>query len=100
MSLADRCRGPLGLGFLRDAEAIIGIAPGGSVARRHAIVATEAVVDHAAHHGQRERSRRGKRECAGRRGCRGQAAAASPRAGRSAGGRIDRHDLASGLRGD
>jgi len=27
-----------------DAQAIIGVAPGGSVARRHAIVATEAVV--------------------------------------------------------
>ncbi len=30
--------------FLPEAQAIIGIAPGGSVARRHAIVATEAVV--------------------------------------------------------
>lgn len=30
--------------FVADAQAIIGVAPGGSVARRHAIVATEAVV--------------------------------------------------------
>ena len=30
--------------FLPEAQAIIGIAPGGSVARRHAVVATEAVV--------------------------------------------------------
>jgi hypothetical protein len=30
--------------FLPEAQAIIGVAPGGSVARRHAIVATEAVV--------------------------------------------------------
>lgn len=29
--------------FLRDAQAIIGIAPGGSVVRRHAIVGTAAV---------------------------------------------------------
>jgi len=30
--------------FVADAQAIIGVAPGGSVARRHAVVATEAVV--------------------------------------------------------
>lgn len=30
--------------FVADAQAIIGVAPGGSVARRHAIVATGAVV--------------------------------------------------------
>jgi len=30
--------------FVADAQAIIGVAPGGSVARRHAIVATEVVV--------------------------------------------------------
>jgi hypothetical protein len=30
--------------FAADAQAIIGVAPGGSVARRHAIVATEVVV--------------------------------------------------------
>jgi hypothetical protein len=30
--------------FLPEAQAIIGVAPGGSVARRHAVVATEAVV--------------------------------------------------------
>ena len=30
--------------FVTDAQAIIGVAPGGSVARRHAVVATEAVV--------------------------------------------------------
>jgi hypothetical protein len=29
--------------FVADAQAIIGVAPGGSVARRHAIVATSAV---------------------------------------------------------
>jgi hypothetical protein len=42
--LADAFEAPLRFGFVRDAEAIIGVAPGGSVARRHAIVATEAVV--------------------------------------------------------
>jgi hypothetical protein len=31
------------LGFLRDAEAIIGVAPGGSVVRRHAVVGTAVV---------------------------------------------------------
>lgn len=30
--------------FAANAQAIIGVAPGGSVARRHAVVATEAVV--------------------------------------------------------
>lgn len=30
--------------FVADAQAIIGVAPGGSVARRHAVVATETVV--------------------------------------------------------
>jgi hypothetical protein len=30
--------------FLSDAQAIIGVAPGGSVARRHAVVATTTVV--------------------------------------------------------
>jgi hypothetical protein len=30
--------------FVADAQAIIGVAPGGSVARRHAVVATTAVV--------------------------------------------------------
>ena len=44
LSLVDAFEAPLKFGFVRDAEAIIGVAPGGSVARRHAIVATEAVV--------------------------------------------------------
>ena len=44
MSMAIVSESPLRLGFFRNAEAIIGVAPGGSVARRHAIVATEAVV--------------------------------------------------------
>ena len=44
LSLVDAFVAPLKFGFVRDAEAIIGVAPGGSVARRHAIVATEAVV--------------------------------------------------------
>jgi hypothetical protein len=43
MCLADAPQGLLELGFVREAQAIIGIAPGGSVARRHAIVATTAV---------------------------------------------------------
>ena len=30
--------------FISDAQAIIGVAPGGSVARRHAVVATTTVV--------------------------------------------------------
>jgi hypothetical protein len=30
--------------FVADAQAIIGVAPGGSIARRHAIVGTEVVV--------------------------------------------------------
>jgi hypothetical protein len=34
---------PLKVGFFRDAQAIIGVAPGGSVARRHAVVGTAAV---------------------------------------------------------
>ncbi len=44
LSLLDAFEAPLKFGFVRDAEAIIGVAPGGSVARRHAVVATEAVV--------------------------------------------------------
>lgn len=44
LSLVDAFEAPLKVGFVRDAEAIIGVLPGGSVARRHAIVATEAVV--------------------------------------------------------
>lgn len=36
--------GLVALMFVADAQAIIGIAPGGSVARRHAVVATTAVV--------------------------------------------------------
>lgn len=36
--------GLVALLFAADAQAIIGVAPGGSVARRHAIVATETVV--------------------------------------------------------
>jgi hypothetical protein len=31
----------LKVGFFRDAEAVIGVAPGGSVARRHAVVGAE-----------------------------------------------------------
>jgi hypothetical protein len=44
LCLAEAIEAPLGLGFVGDAQAIIGVAPGGSVARRHAVVATEAVV--------------------------------------------------------
>jgi hypothetical protein len=44
MSVTIVSESPLRLGIVRNAEAIIGVAPGGSVARRHAIVATEAVV--------------------------------------------------------
>lgn len=44
LSLVDAFEAPIKVGFVRDAEAIIGVLPGGSVARRHAIVATEAVV--------------------------------------------------------
>ena len=44
MSMAIVSESPLRLGVFRNAEAIIGVAPGGSVARRHAIVATETVV--------------------------------------------------------
>ena len=35
---------PLKLSFFHDAQAIIGVAPGGSVVRRRAVVATTAVV--------------------------------------------------------
>jgi hypothetical protein len=35
---------PLGIDLLSSARAIIGVAPGGSVARRHAVVATTTVV--------------------------------------------------------
>jgi len=34
---------PLKVGFFHDAEAIIGVAPGGSAVRRHAVVGTAAV---------------------------------------------------------
>jgi len=44
MSAAIVVESPLKVGFIPEAQAIIGVAPGGSVARRHAIVATEAVV--------------------------------------------------------
>ena len=44
MGGADAPLSSFGLGLLPEAQAIIGIAPGGSIARRHAIVATEAVV--------------------------------------------------------
>jgi hypothetical protein len=40
---ADAPLSSFGLGMLPEAQAIIGIAPGGSIARRHAIVATTAV---------------------------------------------------------
>ena len=44
MSLMDAFEAPLKFGIVHNAEAIIRVAPGGSIARRHAIVATEAVV--------------------------------------------------------
>ena len=34
---------PLKLGIFRDAQAIVGVAPGGSVVRRHAVVGTAVV---------------------------------------------------------
>ena len=34
---------PLQFGLFRDAQAIVGVAPGGSVVRRHAVVGTAAV---------------------------------------------------------
>jgi hypothetical protein len=43
MSTAIVPESPLGLGFFRNAEAIIGVAPGGSAVRRHAVVGTAAV---------------------------------------------------------
>jgi hypothetical protein len=43
MAGADAPRSSFGLGLLPEAQAIIGIAPGGSIARRHAIVGTAAV---------------------------------------------------------
>jgi len=39
---------PLKLGFLRNAEAIIGVAPGGSAVRRHAVVGTAVVASSSA----------------------------------------------------
>lgn len=44
MSAGIVSESPMKVGFVPEARAIIGVAPGGSVARRHAIVATEAVV--------------------------------------------------------
>jgi hypothetical protein len=44
MCVADTLQAPFRFGFVGEAQAIIGVAPGGSIARRHAIVATEATV--------------------------------------------------------
>jgi hypothetical protein len=44
LCLADALQAPLRSGFVGEASAIIGVAPGGSIARRHAIVATTTVV--------------------------------------------------------
>jgi len=43
MSAAIVPESALKVGFFRDAEAIIGVAPGGSAVRRHAVVGTAAV---------------------------------------------------------
>jgi hypothetical protein len=43
MSTAIVSESPLKVGFFRDVEAIIGVAPGGSAVRRHAVVGTAAV---------------------------------------------------------
>jgi hypothetical protein len=43
MSAAIVSESPLKVGFFRDAEAIIGVAPGGSAVRRHAVVGAAAV---------------------------------------------------------
>ena len=43
MSAAIVSESPLMIGFFRNAEAIIGVAPGGSAVRRHAVVGTAAV---------------------------------------------------------
>lgn len=48
MSVTVVSESPLRLGYFRSAEAIIGVAPGGSIVRRHAIYRTAAVASSSA----------------------------------------------------